>query len=174
MVKRVMLLSRVSLIVLLSISNLNYVICQKKIGLSVGIGLPELLNIGIRGQSRQNEVGISMGIAPQTYSVCGDLFCHFGKVYELSGRKVWYVRSGLNFLSSKTKDYSYEDRYTNWNLRFGRDLNLSKHIGIQFDTGVIINLSYKRIPEPPLHSGGMTSRDPVVLPGIGLNIYFQL
>jgi hypothetical protein len=174
MIKTVNLLSELSLIVLLLIASISSSYGQKKISLTAGIGLPELLNIGIRGQLKQIEIGISLGIAPQTYSVCGDLFCHFGKVSELSSRSVWYVRSGLNYLSSSTENYEYEDRYTYFNLRFGRDLNLSKKLVIQIDAGVIIKLSQKRIPEPTWHSGGMISGDPIVLPSIGLNIFLPL
>jgi hypothetical protein len=177
--KSVKLLSRLTLIVLLSLSSIRSIIAQNKISLSAGLGIPELLNFGIRGQFKQKVVGISFGIAPQTYSVCGDLFCHYGKVSVLSSRSVWYVRSGLNYLSSKTEDYKYEDRYIYLNLRFGRDLNLSKKIGIQIDAGVIINLSQKRISEPTWHpargSGDWTSPGaPIVLPSIGLNIFLQL
>jgi hypothetical protein len=173
MVTTVKLLSRFIFIVLLSISSLSSLNGQNKINLSVGLGIPELLNFGIRGQIKQNEVGISFGIAPQTYSFCGDLFFHFGKVSELSGRSVWYFRSGLNYLSSKTEDYSYADRYTNVNLRIGRDLNISKKQVIQIDAGVLINVSQKRIPEPTWHSGGMTSPIPRVMPSLGLTINIQ-
>ena len=191
--KTVKLLSRLSLIVLLSISTLNSVTGQKKINLTAGIGMPELLNIGIRGQLVQTVFGISVGTVPileeksdKIVSVCGDLFIHLGKVSEISKRRVWYVRTGFNYLSDKSIVPDREDRYTYLNLRLGRDLNISKKCGIQIDVGLLRRLSQKRIPEPvwlpgsmmthggTWRQGDMMPTDGSVLPSIGLNFFFQL
>ncbi len=143
--------------------------------------MPELLNIGIRGQLVQTVFALSVGTVPlfeeksdKIISVCGDLFIHFGKVSELSKRRVWYVRTGFNYLSDKSIELDFEDRYTYLNLRLGRDLNISKKCGIQIDAGLLRRLSQKRIPEPMWHSGNMMTTDGSVLPSIGLNIFFQL
>jgi len=167
------LLSELALIGLLSIASLKSSYGQNEINLSTGFGLPELFNIGIRGQFGQNVIGISVGTLPglpegeKTFSVCGDLFCHFGKVPELSKRCVWYARGGFNYLSAINNDG--EDRYTYLNLRFGRDLNLSKKIGIQVDAGGLIEISRKSIPETWL-----SDLLPQVLPSLGLNFFVQL
>ena len=168
-------MSRLTLIVLLSISSLNSLIGQNKIYLTTGLGIPELLNLGVRGQFKQNELGLSFGIAPGTYSVCGDLFCHFGKVSELSSRSVWYVRSGLDYLSSLIEDYDFKEKYTYLNLRLGRDLNISKVIGLQIDAGILILLSSKTLPQPVgRHSGPYVQPPDKILPSIGLNVFFKI
>jgi hypothetical protein len=182
MLKTAKVLLELTFIALLSIASLKSSYGQKEINLTAGLGLPELLNIGIRGQLNQYVCGISVGtvLSPgegeKIYSVCGDLFYHFGKVNELSKRRVWYLRSGLNYLRDKLNSSDIGDRYTFLNLRFGRDLNLSKKIGIQIDGGFLILLSEKRIPESTIgsHSGGQNPMAPPISLGLGLTIFLQL
>jgi hypothetical protein len=167
------LLSKLTLIGLLSITSLRSSYGQKEINLSAGFGIPELLNIGIRGQVKQIVLGVSVGTVPglpgdeKIFSVCGDIFYHFGKVPELSERRVWYTRVGVNYLSDKNNNW--DQRFTYLNLRIGRDLNLSKKIGIQIDLGTLIELSKKIVPD-----SWVTLLFPAIVPSIGLNFFLRL
>ena len=144
---------------------------QGKVNISAGIGLPELINFGIRYQFRQEQVGICIGTVPlrdeKLLSISGDLYFHFGEVAELSARRVWYAKVGLNYLSDEFKNS--EDRWTYLNLRFGRDINISKNIGFEIDLGTLIQLLHKEIPP----STGWDLNFPI-LPSFGINIFFRL
>jgi hypothetical protein len=145
-------------------------VAQKEINLTAGVGFPEFLNIGIKGQLKQIALGISVGTVPvlevdeKILSVCGDLFYHYGKIPELSQRRVWYGRVGMNYLSDKISER--KDRYTYLNLRVGRDLNLSEKFGFQIDGGILILLA-KKISEH-------TWIDFPIIPSIGLNFFLRL
>lgn len=145
-------------------------VAQKEIDLTAGVGLPEFLNVGIKGQLKQIALGISVGTVPvlevdeKILSVCCDFFYHFGKVPELSQRRIWHGRVGMNYLSDKINER--EDRYTYLNLRIGRDLNLSQKFGFQIDGGILILLTNK-ISEH-------TWIDFPIIPSIGLNFFLRL
>ena len=145
-------------------------VAQKEINLTAGVGFPEFLNIGIKGQLNQIALGISVGTIPvsevdeKILSVCGDLFYHFGKIPELSQRRVWYGRIGMNYLSDKINER--KDRYTYLNLRVGRDLNLSEKFGFKIDGGILILIA-KTISEH-------TWIDFPIIPSIGLNFFLRL
>lgn len=166
------LLSKLWLIGLFVLASFENSYGQNGINLSSGFGMPELLNIGIRGQIKQIVVGASVGTIPglpkdeKIFSVCGDIFYHFGKVPELLERRVWYTSFGLNYLNDKNNDS--EDRFTYLNLRIGRDLNLSKSIGLQLGAGILAELSKEIIPDSWVYKFF-----PKVLPSIGLNVFFR-
>lgn len=171
MIKKVKLLCRLILIALFSFGYINHSSGQEKINISTGIGIPELLNIGVRYQFKQVQAGICIGTMPvkdeKLISICGDLFFHFGEVPNLSARRAWYARIGLNYLRDETN--TIEDRYTYFNIRFGRDLNISKKVGIAIDLGTLIQLSYKRIGPPSFFDFNFP-----IIPSIGVNMFFRL
>ena len=149
---------------------------QNGVSLSTGFGFSELLNIGIRGEIKQIEAGLSIGTIPglkggdeKIFSLCGDLYYHFGQVPELSDRSVWYLRTGLNYLSDIYNDDI--DKFVYLNLRFGRDLNFSKKIGIQIDAGVNIELYRKSIPATIIKD--IIFSIPF-MPSIGLNFFYKI
>jgi len=147
-------------------------VAQKEINLTAGVGFPEFLNIGIKGHLEQIALGISVGTIPvsevdeKILSVCGDFFYHFGKIPELSARRVWYGRAGINYLRDKINEYERIDRYTYLNLRIGRELNLSEKLGLHLDGGILILLA-RKISEH-------TWIDFPVIPSMGLNFFIRL
>jgi hypothetical protein len=120
---------------------------QEKTNFSVGIGLMELLNIGIKYQILdQAKIGLSIGWWPggqysgNLLSFSGDFYYHFAGSSKLSDLRPWYGRIGLN--------YDREDLNENINwwysyLRFGRDFYFNKKFGISMDAG----LNYHFNPE---------------------------
>lgn len=138
---------------------------QDKTNFSVGIGLPELLNIGIKYQILdQSKIGLSIGWWPdwkysgQLLSFSGDFYYHFAGSSKYSDLRPWYGRIGLNYDREDLGDiinwwYSY--------LRFGRDFYFSDQIGISIDAG----LNYHFNPE--------ATGNPSFAPALGGCVFFR-
>lgn len=116
---------------------------QEKVNISAGLGAPELLNLGIRHQMGQSQLGLSAGIAPgsddKAFSVGVDYFYHAFGSTSLSPRRPWYGRIGLYH-------YAFEDEFQDTKLwllvpRIGKDFNLSPKVGIAADAGVSLVVS---------------------------------
>jgi hypothetical protein len=100
---------------------------KEKVNISVGLGFPEALNISVRYQLEQLQIGISAGYIPtwMDLSISGYVHYHFAGFSKLSNRRPWFVRGGLSF--------SDQQRL---NLRIGRDFNISRKIGFEIGLGV--------------------------------------
>jgi hypothetical protein len=148
---------------------------QEKVNMSVGIGLPELLNIGIKYQLEQTQLGISLGSVPvkdeSIVSVSGDVYYHFGGVSELSNKRPWYGRIGLNYLRDETK--SLIEKVSYLNLRIGRDFNISKKIGIEVDVGLGLQLFHEKIEKPSAGWFNLHIELPVI-PSIGIALFYRI
>ena len=109
---------------------------QEKINIVGGFGFFDLLNLGVRYQVKQDtmQLGISIDIAQEMQSLSGDVFYHFGGYSKLSKRRPWYLKVGFNILHEPQEEYS--DWYLLTNLRLGRDINLSKKVGINLEAGL--------------------------------------
>src|SRR6478735_1147570 len=111
---------------------------QEKVNISAGVGFAEFLNVGVRYQLKQAQIGISLGSLPRKegslISVSGDYYGHFAGSSKLSNRRPWYGRAGLNYI--RDEDSTHNDKYVYLNFRFGRDINISKKLGIQIDAGI--------------------------------------
>lgn len=150
---------------------------QEKVNISAGIGFPELLNVGVRYQLRQAQLGISVGSFPSKegsiLSVSGDSYGHFAGVSKLSNRRPWYGRMGLDYLRGEDSITVQQSLYLN--LRIGRDFNISKKLGIQIDTGLIFQLYDEVLLKVPV-SGW--SYEPFfetsVLPSLGIGFFYRL
>lgn len=153
----------------------NQVCGQEKVNISVGIGLPELLNVGVRYQLEQAQIGIGFGSMPlkdeSLISVSGDLYYHFGGLSELSNRRPWYGRIGLNYLREETE--TFIDKILYLNLRIGRDFNISKKIGIEIDAGAIFQLFNDETRKQPSNGWNFDFEFPV-LPSFGIGLFYRL
>jgi hypothetical protein len=153
----------------------NQLLGQEKLNISIGMGLPELLNVGVRYQLEQAQIGISFGSMPvkdeSLISVSGDVYYHFGGLSELSNRRPWYGRIGLNYFREETKTFVDKNIYLN--LRIGRDINFSKKIGIDIDAGAFFQLFHDRINKEP-SSGWNFDLEIPVLPSLGIGLFYRL
>lgn len=153
----------------------NQVFGQEKINLSVGMGFPELLNVGVRYQLEQEQIGIGFGSVPlkdeSLISVSGDVYYHFGGLSELSSRHPWYGRIGLNYLRDETT--TLVDKYLYLNLRIGREINISKKIGIEIDAGAIFQLFNNEIKKKSSSGWNLDLEFPV-LPSFGIGLFYNL
>ncbi len=147
------------------------VIGQEKFNISAGFGVPELINIGLRYQVDQCQLGLSLGLMPHDFSVCGDVYYHFAGLSELSVRRPWYGRIGLNYLREETEYYI--DKYLYLNIRLGRDFNISDKFGIELDGGVLFQIKNKVIRKTPVSPWSLDLEFPV-LPGFGIGLFYRL
>ncbi len=178
------LISKVAIFILLCVSISNN-FGQGEPNLSTGFGIYELANVGFRYQINQTQIGISLGNLPwsddKVWSLLGDVFFHFGYLSKLSNRKPWYIRLGLTYLYSKSlnNDGFYRiDDYLYLNIRFGREFNISRKVGVYLDLGVNSQIKHKSSnnyppPTEPVCCQGGPYEFPF-LPAIGLGLFYKL
>ena len=134
--------------------------------------MPELLNPGVRLQGKQFQIGFSVGTMPvkdeSMLSISGDLFFHFGGLSELSDRRLWYIRAGVDYLEDETE--TVYNNYYFFNPRVGRDFNISKTFGIEIDIGPAIQISHKHEDKTSSSSWDI---HPTVFPGIGITLFYK-
>lgn len=163
------------LIITFSFNYSNQVFGQEKVNISIGIGLPELLNINVRYQLKQSQIRIGFGTLPlkeeSLISISGDFYYHFGGFSELSNRRPWYGRIGLNYLRDETE--SIIDKYLFLNTRIGRDFNISNKIGIEIDIGTGIRLKNEVIRKKP-SSGWIIAIEVPFIPSIGIGLFYRI
>lgn len=168
-------LNHFGLIIITSVCCNNLSFGQEKVNISVGAGIPELLNVGLRYQFKQTQIGIGLGSMPKSdgsiISVYGDFYYHFAKLSKFSNRKVWYGKIGLNYLREEN-DYFIE-KYVYLNLRVGRDFNISKKMGVQIDAGAIFQLYDEEIRKIPPSGFGLDLNFPV-LPSLGIGLFYRI
>lgn len=143
---------------------LSILICngRDKVNISIGFGLTEFFNTGMRFQLNQVQLGLSAGtLFSGETSFSGEVYHHFAGKSNLSERKPWYVRSGFTLWHFK-KDYilfkalsfglfSNEEpvNVTFFNARMGRDFNLTEKLGINTDFGLAIPVNDKDMQITP-------------------------
>ena len=150
---------------------------QDKVNIVAGFGFPEALNLGVRFQKKQIQVGFSAGLLQQenekTRSFSGDIFYHFGGVSNLSSRRPWYGRVGLNYFDDETE--FREDKYLFLNLRLGRDFNLSKRLGIAIDAGLVFELQHDEVvKKTPSELDWNFDINVPALPSVGVVLFYRL
>lgn len=164
----------VLLITTFSLSFVHSGFGQGKVNISAGFGIPELLNIGVRYQIEQVQIGLSVGSMPDKnesiVSIMGDVRYHFGGHSKLSTRRPWYGRVGLNYFRDET-DYKI-DKYLYFSSRIGREFNISNKIGIEIDAGAIFELSNDEVRKKP-SSGWDFNFDFPVLPSLGIALFYR-
>lgn len=163
------------LIILLSGSH---ALGQEKLNIAAGAGIPELLNLGLRFQLGQSQLGLYGGMWPsggdKVYSLGADYYYHFGGSSNFSTRRPWYSKVGITYFHDGNQ---YEKhKYLILVPRIGRDLNLSPKIGIALEGGLLLLLSHSeeklRTRESCWLCGG--SIYPDIGPSLGLSIFYRL
>jgi len=141
---------------------------QEKVNITAGIGTCELLNLGLRFQFQQSQLGFSIGTLPVKdggFSVTGGYYYHFGGSSDLSARRPWYGKFGLIYLKTETEDFT--DSYLFLDIRLGRDFNFSKSFGMAIDAGPAIQLIHTTTDT----EGGWSFP---VFPAMGLAFFYRL
>ncbi len=165
-------LSYILLLIAFSFSYSHQVFGQEKVNISAGVGIMELINLGVRFQLNQSQIGFGVGFFPAAdetvTSFHGDYYFHFAGKSKLSTRRPWYGKFGLNYL--RDEDESDILNYLFLNLKVGRDFNISKRLGIAFEVGGLVKLMYNKVEKIPSNSW-----NPVIpaLPGFGIGLFYR-
>jgi hypothetical protein len=155
---------------------------QKKVSLSSGFGIPELINVGIQYRIEQTQIGIGFGYFPPSssssdpyailswgtlISLSGDIYYHFGKLPKSSDLidHPWYVR--LGFVYTREELIDKESNLFFLSPRIGRDINFSKRVGIGIDLGINL-VHYLSDPSVPYFLSLFG------LPGMGIRVFCRI
>ncbi len=126
------------IVIFLFISGLT-VHGQGKVNILAGIGYPELINVGLRYQLNQTQMGLSIGGFPSSeytgdlLSFTGDFYYHFAGLSKFSDLRLWYGRIGVNCTRESLTEILIS---WNSNLRIGRYFYFTKNFGISIDGGL--------------------------------------
>jgi hypothetical protein len=112
-----------------------------------GISASDFINVGMRYEFNQNQVGINIGVKPEKYTIKSlSYYRHtFGKSKHTT-LKPWFAKAAVSYF----KD-TQEPPFTNIfqrtiiaRLHAGRHIYFSKRIGFMFAVGPIYRISFKR------------------------------
>lgn len=163
------------LIILLSSPALG----QEKINIAVGLGLPEMVNLGLRFQLGQSQLGLYGGILPRTdekaFTLGADYYYHFGGSSEFSTRRPWFAKAGINYFQDE--DTYSKNTYLFLVPRIGRDINFSDKIGITVEGGLLWLLDHTEVEKKPMEACWFLCDDwllPDILPSFGVSVFYRL
>jgi hypothetical protein len=116
----------------------NKVNGQHTMDLTLGIGFPQLLNVGVRAQLKQVQIGFAIGTIPgsdKTFlTVSGDVYCHFAGHSSKSDRRLSFVKASWNYF--KYENTVEKDVINSIGIAAGRDIYFSHKVGMTFDGGI--------------------------------------
>lgn len=158
----------------------HHVKSQEKINLSLGIGVPELVNLGVGYQIDPVVVGLSAGTSlmlesdEKTFSISGDIRYHFGGYSQYSYRRPWFGSIGINYFRDESS--TIINKYWHLNTRIGREFNLDDKWGIYLGIGALFELSHKEIRKERQTGWGWGAigLDWPFIPSIGTGIFFKI
>jgi hypothetical protein len=133
----------------------NCQIIKTKLDIVGGISAREYVHGGIRYQySDITQLGLyyggDIGIYPEIINTyCIDNMIHFGKQPYHSNRPAWYARQGFTYSVSKAVDFKRIFSYID--LSAGREFCVNDWLGFNFDLGLLVQLSEKKIWKDPSH-----------------------
>ena len=149
---------------------------ENHIDIFLGAGVPEFINIGMRYQAAQMQLGLSYGFLPLEDETCtsitGDISFHFAGTSTITTRRPWYTKFGISYVRNKQDDETSSYLYSNF--RIGREFFISKHFGIGADMGVSIELSKEIKAEQGTSGWFDLDFDLPILPCFGVNIFYHL
>ena len=168
------LLFKVMLIFFSLLYSNHQVLGQDNFNVTIGWGTPEALNIGMRLQYGQTQIGFSYGwpVHPDVNgrSISGDIYYHFGGYSRFTEVRPWYVRIGLNY--SRDEDEIFIYKTTSLNSRIGKDFNFSSKFGMQIDVGLSIELKYEEIEKRPAANWDII--ESTVWPSVGIRFFYRI
>jgi hypothetical protein len=168
------------LIITFLFSSGGQIFGQGKVSLSAGLGIPELINVGIQYRIEQAQIGIGFGYFPPSssghdtlayfswvtlISLSGDIYYHFGKFPKSSDLQPWYAR--LGFAYTREERSNKDNSVFFLSPRIGRDINISKRVGIGIDLGINM-VHYLSDPSVPYFFSLF------VLPGMGIRVFCRI
>jgi hypothetical protein len=172
-IKRQLIISFLMLLIVF-LPKWNNVNGQRTMDLTLGIGFPELINLGIRAQLDQAQIGITMGSYPSGdktfFTLSGDYYYHFGDRSKYSSRDVTYVKGSLNYF--KDENESAKNNMILFGISAGRDVYYSRRVGINLDGGLFFRIKNIKQVKDPYSEGNMTL--PTIMPYVAVALFYRL
>ena len=142
--KKKMTLPYVTMIVTaLTFVNIPGLYGQEGVNITAGLGFPETINVGIRYEKGQSQIGVAAGFLPATderiTNVSITFWHHFIGSSVFTERRPWYGRLGVDYINDKMEG-SPGDKLVFLDMRGGREFNISENFGISLDAGILYKL----------------------------------
>jgi hypothetical protein len=169
-------LNRLSIAVIILLGSLSVTVSgQSKTSLTVSLGVPELVNTGVRFNFDQFQIGMNAGVFPDfgslLVSVSANFYYHFAGESDFTSIRQYYVMSGVNLLRSGMENRS--DMHLFLNLRVGKELNFSKRVAFAIDGGIIYQFYYTYTYRGLVDGASESQRGPAILPSISLTYIYR-
>ncbi len=150
---------------------------NRDVTISAGFGVPELANIGVRFEWQQIQVGYSVGTNfiddELMFSYSNDVYIHYAGFSELSSRRPYYLKLGVNYFWNETDLKLYE--YLFFNTRLGREINITERFGIDISAGVSYELSHQnKLFIEPKNTWLERNFDLPMIPSFGVGAFYKL
>jgi hypothetical protein len=157
-----------------------YANAQERWNLSVGVGAPEALNLGVRYQLKQAQISINYGIFPsremgfqpsKLFVVSTSFSQHLCGQSTLSERKPWFLKGGMSYLRVERESNFARELYIS--TLIGRDININTHHGCSIGIGV-----FSPVVGRQFNNSGTTenslSQARVIYPALEVNYFYRL
>jgi hypothetical protein len=150
----------------------------QNVKVTAGMGIPELLNLGLSAQFKQSQLGFAVGTYPEPdediFTLTGNYSYHFGGISQYTTLRPWFGKVGLTYLSDETE----WERQTLFMLvpKLGREFNLSPKFGIALEAGIALVLSDKETVKKEQERGWFDfdlDFTGSVFPSAGVNLFYR-
>lgn len=150
---------------------------QDRFNFSAGVGLPEILNVGVCFYLDPWKFGLYLGAVPwldrdkrAMRIMTADARYHFGGSSQLSTIPPWYMKLGFIYHRIQDSEWKYSEEHSYWlATRIGRNFNLTEQFGIFLELGPIFCLYDKFTMEDYTDIGCEYK----MLPGFGIGLFYS-
>lgn len=124
----------ITILMLLSLTSFS-----QELKIVGGIGLPDLLHVGIGASvSNKNEIGFYVGTIFTENTLLASTLEHrlyFKKSRKYQNLNTWFFGQRLTYSHEKSEEYKWNTIFLN--LSIGRNIYFSERSGMSFDTGIL-------------------------------------
>lgn len=118
---------------------------------TLGVGLPDLVGVGVRLHDENFQLGVSVGTIPfaknEHYTISANAFFHLFGSAKLSPRKPWFTKLGFTYYNYETPTVKTIENYLG--TSFGREFNFTNHFGVSLDIGALYLVSHESVDKTP-------------------------
>ena len=124
---------------------------QKPLEASAGIGLPEMIHVGLKYGMGETKWGLTLGGIPagssSIFTMGTDFYRHFGHNSDEMDGSTWFINFGINYLKENS-EYAIE-KWLFLKGRIGRSFYLSPAASIDAGLGLMYEVHHKRKEKTP-------------------------
>jgi len=118
---------------------------------TLGVGLPDLVGVGVRLHDENFQLGVSGGTIPfaedQYYTLSLNAFFHLFGSAKLSSRKPWFAKVGVTYHKYESENVRTTENYLG--TAIGREFNFTNHFGVSLDIGALYLISHESVDKTP-------------------------